>query len=158
MSTAARFAIGMVLGCALCATPALAADDHELKLPAEHHARPGDRGAVSLLVSPKAGYTISRDAEVAVDLTVRPAEGLELPRRRYRRKDAADARADAPRFDLAFTATRAGVYTLTVDARFWVCAKHTCRPVSERRTVTIHVEAPPPPPPDAGAGPATATW
>jgi hypothetical protein len=73
----------------------------------------------------------------------RPVTAWALPRRRYLRKDAADPAADAPRFDVKVRAKVAGDHALTVEARFWLCAAKTCRPVVARRSATVRVPAPP---------------
>jgi hypothetical protein len=123
----------------------------ELRLPESVTARPGEAGAISLTIAPDEGRTISRDGPVRVGVAVNGA-GLVLPRRRYQRADAADSRADAPRFDLRFKAVAAGEYLVEVDVRFWLCGKWTCRPVRDRREVAVRIaemEAAP----DAGAAP-----
>ena len=107
---------------------------------------------VSLTIAATPGYEISHDGPLRVELTIAPASGVKLPKRRYVRDDAADARADNPRFDLRFTASEPGDYRLGVDARFWVCTRRTCRPVREKREVSIRATRPTPPG-DAGAEP-----
>jgi hypothetical protein len=130
--------------------PALADDgrDHEIRLPVEDRAVTGAQRVLSLTIAPLPGYTISRDGPLLVDLSVDPrasqGDGLHLPRRRYQRGDAADARAEAPRFDLRYQAGAPGRHTLTVHLRFWVCARRTCRPVHASRDVMIEVTAPGP--------------
>lgn len=110
---------------------------------------PGRRGAISFAIAPGPGRTISKDGPIAIRLSVSPAAGLDLPRRRYARADAADPRARAPRFDLAVKATSPGKYEVKILARFWVCARRSCRPITARRAVPVTVTAPPPA--DAGA-------
>lgn len=117
---------------------------------AEH--APGDSGAVSLSIVPRAGYRIDRDGALVVRVAAEPAGGLELPRTRYDRRHAADARADAPRFDVRYRAVAEGGYELRMDARFWLCRTHTCWPVRAERRAAIAVRAPAPPP-DAGPTP-----
>ena len=69
---------------------------------------------------------------------------LKLKRLRYRRKHAADARADSPRFDLKMNAAKAGAFTVSVAMRFWVCGKRTCRPVRDSRVLLVQVKDPVP--------------
>ena len=94
---------------------------------------------VSLTITPDPGRTISRKGPLRVTLSVDPADGLELPRRRYRRADAADALAESPRFDLAVRGRRAGRHRLMVAVRFWLCGRSTCWPVSAEKSVPIEV-------------------
>lgn len=101
----------------------------------------GGAGAVSVALVPAPGYRVS--AEAPARLAVEAGDGLGLPRRRYLRKDAADPAADAPRFDVKVRAKVAGDHALTVEARFWLCAAKTCRPVVARRSATVRVPAPP---------------
>ena len=109
-------------------------------------AGPGEAGAVSLTIAPAPGHSIDRRGPLRVTVSVEPGEGLVLPRRMYERRHAADERADAPRFDLRYRADAAGQYRLLIDARFWVCRRHSCWPARERREIPITVAAPAPPP------------
>lgn len=94
---------------------------------------------VSLTIAPDAGRTISRKGPLRVVLAADPEDGLELPRRRYRRADAADAKAESPRFDLAVRGRRAGRHRLVVAVRFWLCGRSTCWPVSAEKSVPVEV-------------------
>lgn len=135
----------------LAAAPAYAdAQDHDIRLPAQDQAITGEPRSLSLTIAPLPGHTISREGPLMVDLDTAPDSGLHLPRRRYQRRDAADARAEAPRFDLRYRADAPGRHALRVDLRFWACARRTCRPVHVTRTVTIEASAPPAPPAPAG--------
>jgi hypothetical protein len=116
-----------------------AAPEHELRTGGPVTLAVGARGAASLTIVPAAGRRLDADAPLSLRLTVTPATGLKLARRRYTLVDAADPRAEAPRFDLALEGTSAGSYTVTVEARFWLCAARTCRAV--RDTVEIPVTA-----------------
>jgi len=147
-------ATALVLSIAGVAAADASAGGFELRLePSSVDATTGEEGAVSLTIAPAAGYTIDRDGPVRVRVTVEPDKGLELHQTRYRRADAADARADAPRFDLRWRAASAGNYELRIDARFWVCRRYTCRAAVEQRTVPVRITDPPPPEPPADAAP-----
>jgi len=115
---------------------------YDIRLDPERiEARQGDEGALSLTIAPVAGLRIDRRGPLRIDLTVAPSEGLELVRSRYRRKHAADARADAPRFDLRYRAQTPGAYRVSLELRFWVCRKHTCWQAREQREVGAVVSA-----------------
>lgn len=140
-----------VLGVARAEPPA----EHELRTGGDLALAPGARGAASLTIVPAPNRRIDASAPLTVRLAVSPAKGVKLVRRRLTRDDAADPRAEAPRFDLEVQADpdASGPYTLTADVRFWVCGKKTCRPVRDRATLTIHVgtvlgneDSPRPPP------------
>lgn len=98
---------------------------------------------VSLTIAPDPGRRVSRKGPLRVVLAAAPPEGLELPRRRFRRADAADALAESPRFDLAVRGRRAGRHVLKVSVRFWLCGRSTCWPVAAERSVPVEVTPPP---------------
>jgi hypothetical protein len=128
------------------AVPAAAAaePEYELRLPAEVDVTAGTDEAVSLTIAPVAGRTISADGPLLITVSADPDGAVTLPRRRYGRADAADARAEAPRFDLRFAAARAGEARLRVAVLFWVCGKRSCRPFQERREVQVRAIPPGP--------------
>jgi hypothetical protein len=111
---------------------------YRIALPERAELAAGRSGAVSLTIAPEPGHVISRSGPLRVALTADPA-ALELPRRRYQRKHAADHLAEAPRFDLAVRAVRPGGHRMTVDILFWLCRGRTCRPVRASRSVAIDV-------------------
>ena len=113
---------------------------YRIALPAELAVDQGQGGALSLTLSPDPGYSISRTGPLVVSLAA--PEGLELPRTRYQRAQAADPQADSPRFDLAVRGARPGRYQLTVELSFWLCRGKVCRPIRASRTVAIEVRAP----------------
>jgi hypothetical protein len=144
-------AIGSLVLWTAASARAEPAPDHDLRTGGEVTLRVGERGAGSLTVAPRAGAQIPPGAPLTVRLSVRPEEdddpaGLELGRRRLHRTQAADPRADAPRFDLPVVARAPGRYRVEADVRFWVCRRRTCRPVRDRAEIPVVVAAPSPPP------------
>jgi hypothetical protein len=119
------------------------AEDHEIKLAERDQARVGDARALSLTITPRPGYSISQQGPLSVELAVEPADGVALPIQRYHRRHAADAHADAPRFDLRYRAVKPGQYALRVGLRFWVCGNATCWPLRVFRTVQLDVRSAP---------------
>ncbi|WP_428261445.1 hypothetical protein [Haliangium sp.] len=127
--------------------------DHVIDLAGEVRAVGGGEGAISLTITARPGHRVAAEAPLVVSVGVvaevgdagagtASEPGLSLPRRRYRRRDAADPRAAAPRFDLAYRARAPGTYPVVVEAGFWVCARRTCRPVRFSRRVAVEVAAP----------------
>jgi hypothetical protein len=112
---------------------------YRLSLPERVEVEAGQGSAASLTIAPEPGYAVSRSGPLRVDLSAAPADGLELPRRRYGRAHAADPRADAPRFDLAVRGARPGRYRLDVGVRFWLCRGPSCRPIRASRAVAVEV-------------------
>ncbi len=155
-----RLAWVLPLSLVLVLVPVIAAGDevergYELRLsPEAVEVEVGVEGAVSLTIVPRPGYSIDRGGPLRIRVQVEPAEGLELPQKRFWRKHAADAQAEAPRFDLQYKAAAAGDFTVAIDARFWICQRYTCRAVRETRRVPVRVRTPAPPPPDDAGPPA----
>jgi len=116
---------------------------YEVALPARIEVAAGERASVSLTVAATDGRTISQEGPLRVTLRAVPEGALELPRRRYHRADAADAKAAAPRFDLVLVGARAGTHTLEIELAFWLCHRRTCRPIRVHRTVRVEVRAGP---------------
>jgi hypothetical protein len=99
--------------------------------------KPGERATVSLSILPRAGFRLLADGPLLVRLA---GERVAPERPLYRREDAVDPRADAPRFELPFrrprpvagaAATAAGPATLTATLTFYICRGERCRPVTE---------------------------
>jgi len=84
--------------------------------------------AVSLSILPRPGYRLHADAPVVVRLD---GSAVELPRKLYRREDAVDPRAEAPRFEIAYRKTGAGAQ-LDAELTFYICKAALCRPVVTR--------------------------
>jgi hypothetical protein len=88
----------------------------------------GEHSAVSLSILPRAGYRLLADGPLLVRLA---GDGVTPERALLRREDAADPRAEAPRFELPFRRTRAAGLTLTATLTFYICSAARCRPVTE---------------------------
>jgi hypothetical protein len=107
----------------------------------------GASGTIPIAIAVDRGLTVSRDAQVIVDLA--PEPGLTFRRRRLGRGDAVDPEADAPRFAVPVRADADGEHTVKLRIRFWLCGGKACRPIDVRRTAVVSV-APPPASADAG--------
>lgn len=87
--------------------------------------RANQTAQVSLSLVPRSGERLLADGPVLVRVRgqgVRPLQAL------YRREDAADPRADVPRFELAFRAEREGHARLIAACTFYLCKGQRCRP------------------------------
>lgn len=134
----------VALSVLLAAAPAAAGrPGYTIALPADAMVAERADTKVSLTIAPEPGRTISRKGPIRVSLAADPADGLDLPRRRYRRSDAADALAESPRFDLTVRGRRAGKHRLLISIRFWLCGRSTCWPVAAERSVPVEVTAAP---------------
>lgn len=119
--------------------------DHRITIAEPAPIAVGERGAVSVTIAAEPGYTISREGPLTITMTA--PEGVTVSKARYVRADAADARAENPRFDLRYQLEAAGEHTLRLRLRFWVCADRSCRPVDVRRTAVIRTAPTPAPSP-----------
>src|SRR5438552_3489032 len=104
----------------MIALPAHAADDLgvELVKSAPAPVAKGQRGAVSLTLLPRPGNRLLADGPLLVHVS---GDGVTVERALYRREDAVDPRAEAPRFELAFRAARPGPAELRVRCSFYAC-------------------------------------
>ena len=87
-----------------------------------------ERQTLSLSILPRPGYRLGADTPVLVRLD---GTGVELPRKLYRRQDAVDPRAEAPRFEVPFRAPSAGA-RIDAELTFYICKSSRCRPVVTR--------------------------
>lgn len=103
---------------------------------------PGASGTIPVSIAVDRGLTVSRDAEVILDLA--PEPGLTFRKRRLGRADAVDPGADAPRFAVAVRGDAEGEHPVKVRLRFWLCGGTACKPIDVRRTAVVSVAAPSP--------------
>jgi hypothetical protein len=111
---------------------------------------PGESGSISVAIRVDRGLTVSKDANVIID--VQPDPGVTIRKKRLGRTDAVDPEADAPRFAVAVKGDTAGEHAVKVRVRFWVCGGKSCKPIDVRRSATVSV-ATPAAPTDAGVAP-----
>ena len=120
----------------------------EVRVPDRIEVAAGASGTVAVSIAVDRGLTVSRDADVILDVV--PEPGVTVRKKRLGRRDAVDPEADAPRFAIPVKADADGEHAVKLRVRFWVCGGKVCRPIDVRRTATITVAAPAAPPPDAG--------
>ncbi|HEX8951657.1 MAG TPA: hypothetical protein VF945_07410 [Polyangia bacterium] len=87
-----------------------------------------EQKVLSLSILPRPGYRLGADTPVLLRLD---GTGVELPRKLYRRQDAVDPRAEAPRFEVPFSAASPGA-RIEAELTFYVCKAARCRPVVTR--------------------------
>ena len=91
-----------------------------------------EQKTLSLSILPRPGYRLGADTPVLVRLD---GTGVELPRKLYRRQDAVDPRAEAPRFEVPFRAATTGA-RIDAELTFYICTASRCRPVVTHYSVT----------------------
>lgn len=87
-----------------------------------------ERQTLSLSILPRPGFRLGADTPVLVHLE---GSNVELPRTLYRRADAVDPRAEAPRFEVPFRAATANAH-IDAELTFYICKAARCRPVVTR--------------------------
>jgi hypothetical protein len=133
-----KLAVAAMLAMAATADAEVGHAAWEVRVPELVELAPGVQGALPIAIAVDRGRTVSKYAAVIVDLA--PPDGVTVRRRRLGRGDAVDPEADAPRFAVPVRADAAGDHVVRVRVRFWLCATRTCRPIDERRTVTLAVK------------------
>lgn len=97
----------------------------------------GATAALTVALAVDRGLTISRDADLIIDLDAAP--GVAIKKKRLGRRDAVDPEADAPRFTVAAHGDAPGDLPVRLRVRFWLCGTKSCRPIDVRRVVTVMV-------------------
>jgi len=97
----------------------------------------GATSALAIALAVDRGLTVSKDADVIVDLEVEP--GAAVKKKRLGRGDAVDPEADAPRFAVNVRGDAPGDHRIRVRVRFWLCGGKICRPIDVRRVATVVV-------------------
>lgn len=120
----------------------------EVRVPEKIELASGASGTVAVSIAVDRGLTVSRDADVILDVVTDP--GVAVRKKRLGRRDAVDPEADAPRFAIPVKADADGEHAVKLRVRFWLCGGKVCKPIDVRRTATIAVTAAAPAPGDAG--------
>ena len=124
----AHRALGAAVALALAiAAPATRAEEPEYQLVGTV-----DGKTLSLSILPRPGYRLGAETPVLVRVD---GTGVDLPRKLFRRPDAVDPRAEAPRFEVPFRAPSAGA-RIDAELTFYICKSSRCRPVVTRYSAT----------------------
>jgi hypothetical protein len=118
----------VLTGSAAAAPPTTAAPPASPDEPAFQIVGTVDHQTLSLSILPRPGFRLGADTPVQLRLD---GSGVELPRRLYRREDAVDPRAEAPRFEIPFRGASAGA-RIDAELTFYVCRAARCRAVVTR--------------------------
>lgn len=114
-----------------------AARSYQLEVVASPTALPvGGAGALRIAITPVAKTHVHPQAPLKVTLAATP--GLALGKAKLGRADLADPKAEAPRFEVPFTAAAAGAQAATVVVDFFICSDAWC--VKQVREVKVPVE------------------
>ena len=97
--------------------------------------KPGASGVLVLAIVPLEKTHVHPQAplKIALDAT----EGLSLGKTQLGHKDAVDPSAEGPRFEVPFTASRAGKQEARAKVDFFICSDQWC--VKQTRDVVVPV-------------------
>jgi hypothetical protein len=98
--------------------------------------RSGGKGVLRLTIAPVAGAHV--DPRAPLKVTLASSAGLALARPVLGREDLADPKAEAPRFEVPFTASAAGAQELKARLDFFVCTDRWC--VKQVRDLVVPVD------------------
>lgn len=96
----------------------------------------GESGMFWMHIQPKAGFKVSAEAPLKIDLS---ADGLKLHKSKLARTDATDKKAEAPEFGVKFAAVEPGTRAIKVDATFFVCDAQICERKKAQLSVPVSV-------------------
>jgi hypothetical protein len=96
----------------------------------------GAAGTLVLAIKPVAKTHVHPQAPLKITLTATP--GLALAKTALGRKDLPDPKAEAPRFEVPFTAAAAGKQEATAKVDFFICSDQWC--VKQVRDVVVAVD------------------
>jgi hypothetical protein len=122
MSHCARLSTALLVGLALAA-PATRAEEPEFQVVGTVEGQ-----TLSLSILPRPGYRLGAETPVIVRVD---GSGVELSHKLYRRQDAVDPRAEAPRFEIAFSRATPGA-RIDTELTFYICKAARCRPIVTR--------------------------
>lgn len=84
----------------------------------------GEQGKLVVVIRAKDGWHVDPRTPLKIDVTA--PEGLKLEKTRLGKKDAVDAKAESPRFEVPFTAVAAGAHEAHAKVDFFVCSADAC--------------------------------
>ncbi|HET9552654.1 MAG TPA: hypothetical protein VFP50_06775 [Anaeromyxobacteraceae bacterium] len=96
----------------------------------------GAAGTLVIAIQPLQKAHVHPQAPLKVTLEGTP--GLTLAKTQLGRKDVADPKAEAPRFEVPFTATAAGKQEAKAKVDFFICSDQWC--VKQVRDVVVAVD------------------
>ncbi len=95
---------------------------------------------LSLTVAPRAGQHLLEGGPFDVRILVAHS-GLEATQTIYRRSEAVDAKAEAPRFDIEVKGKHPGAGRVTALVRVYLCAAQQCRPLETKTSWPLEVRS-----------------
>jgi len=137
MRLAAAAAVALFALAARAADPgAEAARSYTIEATGPATLKVGATGTLVLAIKPVAKTHVHPQAPLKIALSATP--GLALSKTALGRKDMPDPKAEAPRFEVPFTAAAAGKQEATAKVDFFICSDQWC--VKQVRDVVVAVD------------------
>ena len=99
---------------------------------------PGKLGSFAISLKPRGEYHINQDFPMSV--SVQSASGIEFPKAKLDKPQAAEFGEQLARFDVPFTAKAAGAHKVEALVKFAVCTPENCVPDERTLAVVLPVE------------------
>lgn len=98
----------------------------------------GKLGSFAISLTPRGKYHVNQDYPVSISLHAE--EGLTLPKAELAKGDAATFGEKLARFDVPFTAAKAGAHHVEAKVRFAVCTPENCVPDERMLALNLPVQ------------------
>ena len=133
--------------------------NYQFKVPSSLVIGKGSVQELAIAIVPNAGFRVAGDGPLRIDFHLPSTGELAIKKKRLSRRDAGNKTGEAPRFQVPVRGQSAGLVTLVIHYRFWLCRAKICWPIRGKTSVEVEVQAPPPSagkggdagPPDAGS-------
>jgi hypothetical protein len=99
---------------------------------------PGKLGSFAISLKPRGEYHINQDFPMSV--SVQSSAGIEFPKAKLDKPQAAEFGEQLARFDVPFTAKSAGAHKVEAHVKFAVCTPENCVPDERTLAVVLPVE------------------
>lgn len=118
--------------------PAVTDPTFDLVLSAAGPYKAGELGRAVLSLKPKGIYHVNQEYPVRIEIAG-PSE-ISVAKATLEKGDAAEFTDTGAKFDVPFTPSVAGEFTLAADVDFAVCTEETCVPDQRKLALTLSVE------------------
>jgi hypothetical protein len=98
----------------------------------------GKLASFSLSLKARGEFHVNQD--YPIDISLKGSDGIALPKAQLKKPDAAAFEEKLARFDVPFTASKAGQQRVEADVKFAVCTKENCVPDERTLALVLPVE------------------
>lgn len=98
----------------------------------------GKLGSFAVTLKPRGGYHVNQDFPMTI--SVQSNAGVEFPKEKLGKPEAAQFGEQLARFDVPFTPKAAGAHKVEAHVRFAVCTPENCIPDERTLAVVLPVE------------------